>query len=1087
MRHAMFHRLYRFLPVAGLLALLSPLAATASEGNASPISVTEGASRVVALSAGHYHTCGLRADGSAICWGTDASAQSTPTSPNGPYLSLSAGGAHTCGLRADGSAACWGSDTIGQSSPPGQNGPFLSLSLGNTHTCALRTDGSAACWGRNTDGQRTPPSPNGPFLLLSSGANHTCGVRADGAANCWGSNADGQLGAANLNVHQGSKSGPFLAVSGGGQHTCGLMVDAGIKCWGRNVEGQLDGVPSLSKNGNVKPGPFVGVSAGSMHTCGLKADGDVVCWGWNNTGQLDGIPDATNTVRNGQTMHGPFVAVAAGTYHTCAQKADGAVTCWGAGDPNDGDVDPHYGQSTVPGDLGQPALGQIAAGNAHACQVRRDGKLACWGWNDEGQTTAPAGNFTQVVAGDSHSCAIRANGQLACWGRNAQANVETVNSYGTIVWRQLAPGPDGAICGLLADDDMWWCIRDESETQGFGNGDRNITHDLDDDYGNPNACAVSLWNDSDGFCWVGFDADHGWGTFVGNFQRLESGLNHQCGLKLDGSIECWGDTAADQMTGMEVETGDVTRYTLEGPFRTFSAGWNHACGIRANGTLACWGSNQNGQATPPAGTYVQVAAGNTFTCAIRSNGTRVCWGSNNHGQAPQLALSPASIAGGQVNTAHLGATFALTEHDYLPESPAFAVTAGSLPDGLDLSTAGVLSGTPTAGGTFTFTVEGEDANGFAASREYTVTIIADTTPPVIDYTLTGGPLGSNDWYRGDVSLTWSVTDAESAITGKTGCVDSTLSVDTNATGVTYSCSATSTGGTTGPVIVTLKRDATAPTASIAASPGANAAGWHNTDVTILSNCSDATPGSGIASCPSVPNVTAEGTTTIPAQQVADNAGNTGGSNTLTIKLDKTAPTVSAAATTAPNGSNGWYVSNVTVAFSCNDALSGVVACPASQTLSAEGSAVASTAQTVNDIAGNASAQSNIVTVKIDKTAPTLDPTTPSPLLRGQSYSASANASDAISGIASSSCGALDTSSLGDKSTSCSATDKAGNMKIVTLNYTVTTTCGNDGYKGTQLTWCRNICEMGYTGATLDSWIHRWINKYRDLPYCQVGE
>ena len=46
-----------------------------------------------------------------------------------------------------------------------------------------------------------------------------------------------------------------------------------------------------------------------------------------------------------------------------------------------------------------------------------------------------------------------------------------------------------------------------------------------------------------------------------------------------------------------------------------------------------------------------------------------------------------------------------------------------------------------------------------------------------------------------------------------------------------------------------------------------------------------------------------------------------------------------------------------------------------------------------------------------------------------------------------------------------------------------TTCASEGYTGTKLTWCRNICEMGYTGATLDMWIHRWINRYRDLPYC----
>ena len=48
-----------------------------------------------------------------------------------------------------------------------------------------------------------------------------------------------------------------------------------------------------------------------------------------------------------------------------------------------------------------------------------------------------------------------------------------------------------------------------------------------------------------------------------------------------------------------------------------------------------------------------------------------------------------------------------------------------------------------------------------------------------------------------------------------------------------------------------------------------------------------------------------------------------------------------------------------------------------------------------------------------------------------------------------------------------------------------TTCASEGYTGTKLTWCRNICENGLTGATLDMWIHRWVNRYRDLPYCAV--
>ncbi|MEF9978738.1 MAG: hypothetical protein RR834_09630 [Thermomonas sp.] len=46
-----------------------------------------------------------------------------------------------------------------------------------------------------------------------------------------------------------------------------------------------------------------------------------------------------------------------------------------------------------------------------------------------------------------------------------------------------------------------------------------------------------------------------------------------------------------------------------------------------------------------------------------------------------------------------------------------------------------------------------------------------------------------------------------------------------------------------------------------------------------------------------------------------------------------------------------------------------------------------------------------------------------------------------------------------------------------------TTCASEGYTGTKLTWCQNICEKGYSGTTLDMWIQRWVGRYRDLPYC----
>ncbi|WP_312772289.1 putative Ig domain-containing protein [Pseudoxanthomonas mexicana] len=74
----------------------------------------------------------------------------------------------------------------------------------------------------------------------------------------------------------------------------------------------------------------------------------------------------------------------------------------------------------------------------------------------------------------------------------------------------------------------------------------------------------------------------------------------------------------------------------------------------------------------------------------------------------------------------------------------FALTAGALPAGLTLSAGGALTGTPTAGGSFNFTVTATDSSAFpgpfSGSQAYTLTIAAPTlalpaTP------LAGGTLG----------------------------------------------------------------------------------------------------------------------------------------------------------------------------------------------------------------------------------------------------------------------------------------------------------------------------------------------------------
>lgn len=57
----------------------------------------------------------------------------------------------------------------------------------------------------------------------------------------------------------------------------------------------------------------------------------------------------------------------------------------------------------------------------------------------------------------------------------------------------------------------------------------------------------------------------------------------------------------------------------------------------------------------------------------------------------------------------------------------YAVTAGALPTGLTLSSAGVLSGTPTAAGPYTFTVTATDSTSgtaLTATKEFSITIAA---------------------------------------------------------------------------------------------------------------------------------------------------------------------------------------------------------------------------------------------------------------------------------------------------------------------------------------------------------------------------
>lgn len=110
---------------------------------------------------------------------------------------------------------------------------------------------------------------------------------------------------------------------------------------------------------------------------------------------------------------------------------------------------------------------------------------------------------------------------------------------------------------------------------------------------------------------------------------------------------------------------------------------------------------------------------------------------------PVIAISPATLPGDTVGKAY-NATLSQTGTG---GRLAFTVTAGTLPAGITLSAAGVLSGTATTSGTSSFTVTVTDTNGCAGTISYTVNtacplVTLSSFAPVCDTTrafvLSGG-------------------------------------------------------------------------------------------------------------------------------------------------------------------------------------------------------------------------------------------------------------------------------------------------------------------------------------------------------------
>lgn len=288
-----------------------------------------------------------------------------------------------------------------------------------------------------------------------------------------------------------------------------------------------------------------------------------------------------------------------------------------------------------------------------------------------------------------------------------------------------------------------------------------------------------------------------------------------------------------------------------------------------------------------------------------------------------------------------------------------------------------------------------------------------------------------DWHTSDVTMTLSATDATSGVnpssyrwTSSGGANWATSNTHTFTHDGIYNiiAEAQDVAGNVGTQNITIRLDKTQPVVNPTIT-GTLSNGWYRFNPSVSANANDVI--SGIASIEvrhngsawqnctfggCVQDVTQDGVHLFEFRST-DNAGHVSSIRRVTIQRDNTPPMVTHSLP-APDGSNGWHISNPVIPLSVTDALSGVFpdslayrvnggswTTGNSMTISEDGTHTVDLQ--ANDLAGNTGTHS--FSVQVDTTPPDLDITVSSaaPTPNGwhvEPATAGAIASDATSGV-----------------------------------------------------------------------------------------
>jgi hypothetical protein len=163
-------------------------------------------------------------------------------------------------------------------------------------------------------------------------------------------------------------------------------------------------------------------------------------------------------------------------------------------------------------------------------------------------------------------------------------------------------------------------------------------------------------------------------------QSVLAGGNHNCAVKTDHTLWCWGNNFSGQL-GDGTTTNSPVPVQVSGhatDWATVTGGGDGTCAVKTDHTLWCWGLNFAGQlgdgtttnspvpvqVSGHATDWATVTAGQDYTCAEKTGRTVWCWGINSSGQLGDGTTAdspvPVQVSGHATDWATVTANWART-------------------------------------------------------------------------------------------------------------------------------------------------------------------------------------------------------------------------------------------------------------------------------------------------------------------------------------------------------------------------------------------------------------------------------------------